>query len=584
MYAVVFALFMAGSAIAANEGVIKSKLRGELREQYQRSLGFPSSPFPSMITPRLGFSTDVLFTIGETINGYTPPGIPDGMGAFLLDKFTMRILVNHELLNDRGYAYDTENIQGLTGARVSFLDVDLSSLSVVNGGLAYERIFNYDGELVTSVPELLGELAGFSRFCSGRLVFPGQFGSVSKKGKKPSAVFGVEDLIYFAPEEDGGFFNRVGGNIWALDVVNQDFWQVSAFGRGAWENVSPIDTGSTQTVAFILADDSSPFDFDGDGEDDPVPMYLYVGVKDPSGNFLERNGLSGGSLYVWVSDSGETRPNEFRGTGNFIAGTWVPIDNSRNEDEASVDGSTGFDLLGFPTQGNLVLQANALGAFGFSRPEDVHENPMKPYEVVIASTGVDTYDVLESGDGADTFGTLYVITADFTKMTGQLSILYDGNTDLSRDLRSPDNLVWSPTGAICVTEDEAEEDSLTGEILFGPGATNPVEAGVVCLDASSDDVTKPDMVRIATINRNAVVDPSIDDPFAAVDTDAGSAGEWESSGILDVSSLLGKPDGSVYLINVQAHGIEDQAAPSRIVDEDLVEGGQILLLSKDIDF
>ena len=63
--------------------------------------------------------------------------------------------------------------------------------------------------------------------------------------------------------------------------------------------------------------------------------------------------------------------------------------------------------------------------------------------------------------------------------------------------------------------------------------------------------------------------------------DAGAAGEWESSGILDVSRLFGKRGGSLFLFDVQAHGIEDQEdvnPDSRINDGDLVEGGQLLFL------
>ena len=65
------------------------------------------------------------------------------------------------------------------------------------------------------------------------------------------------------------------------------------------------------------------------------------------------------------------------------------------------------------------------------------------------------------------------------------------------------------------------------------------------------------------------------------DTDAGAAGEWESSGILDVSTLFGEEPGTLFVFDVQAHGIEDQTdvnPDSRINDDDLVEGGQLLFL------
>lgn len=194
---------------------------------------------------------------------------------------------------------------------------------------------------------------------------------------------------------------------------------------------------------------------------------------------------------------------------------------------------------------------------------------------MLASTGVDTYDVFGS-TGSDTFGTLYKVTTDFEDLSATITILYDGNTDVDRKIRSPDNLVWTAGGDICVTEDEAEEDSLSGEVLFGEGAHNPNEAGVICINESGSSTT-----RLANIDRSVIVDPSIDFPDQAVDNDSGQAGEWESSGIIEVTDLFDSTD-RLFLVDVQAHGIDDQEdvnADSRINDDDLVEGGQLILLT-----
>ena len=229
----------------------------------------------------------------------------------------------------------------------------------------------------------------------------------------------------------------------------------------------------------------------------------------------------------------------------------------------------------------------ALGAFGFSRPEDLATNPSNGRQVALASTGVDTYAVdANSGNGADTFGTIYSIETRFPRpgvfkssLPGVVTILYDGDADTAnRALRSPDNLDWADDGFLYIQEDEAEEDSLTGEPLFGPGATNPNEAGIVRFNPLSGE-----LVRVANIDRSVVLDGSLANPANAVDVDAGAAGEWESSGILDVSTLFGQAPGTLFLFNIQAHGIEDQDQfnpASRIVDSDLVEGGQLLFLSR----
>jgi secreted PhoX family phosphatase len=519
------------------------------------------------------WATSALFTVGETLpttteDGYTPPGILDGLGAYELDADTVRVLANHELLNNQGYAYDVSDGQGgtfsMTGARVSYFDINKETFAIEESGLAYNVIYDANGDVATDISFLQEGFAGFSRFCSSVLIEAGQF-----DGR------GLADTIYFTGEEDGGFFNSVGGAEWALDVATGEMWQVPALGRGAWENVTEVDTGTDTHVAFILADDSSPFDFDGDGVDEAVPTYLYVGEKTAEGDFLARNGLRDGQLYVWVSDTGETTPTEFN-TAGTLAGTWVAVDNTPQLDQASENGSTGFDEYGYPTQGNLVSQAEALGAFGFSRPEDVAVNPEDGTEIVLASTGVDTYD-----NGADTFGTLYTFDNDFTDLenpTASLTILYDGDADPDRALRSPDNLDWADDGLIYVQEDEAEEATLDGEPLFGEGAVNPNEAGIVQIDPATGAIT-----RIANIDRTAVFDPSIRNPLEAVDQDAGDAGEWESSGILDVSDLFGEKAGSLFILDVQAHGLSDQEEinpASRLNDDDLVEGGQLIVLSQ----
>ena len=85
--------------------------------------------------------------------------------------------------------------------------------------------------------------------------------------------------------------------------------------------------------------------------------------------------------------------------------------------------------------------------------------------------------------------------------------------------------------------------------------------------------------QIAEIDRSVVLDPTT--AGTPVDQDAGAAGEWESSGIVDVSALFGEAPGTLFLFDVQAHGIADQDdfnADSRITDGDLVEGGQLSFL------
>lgn len=544
---------------------------------------------PSMLKPtKAGYTAKAALTTGESVTSftnflnptwgaaYTAPGILDGIGAFEKDQKTVRVLVNHELVNNRGYAYNVSNGIGgtfsLTGARISYFDIDKDTCQVKTGGLAYNTIYDANGVIAANSGFLANNYVGFSRFCSGALFEPKQFGTA-----------GLESRIYFAPEEDAGSFNPVGGAFWALDTATAKLWHVPALGRGAWENLTEVDTGTTDKVALILADDQDPYNADGIAGDEAAPLYLYVGTKNPAGDFLAKNGLRGGKLYVWVSDTGENLPSEFQ-TGT-LAGEFVEISNAIGAPTSEI-GANGFDEFGFPTQKTLWTRAKAVDAFGFSRPEDVATNPRNGSEIVLASTGVDTYDLLTNGNGADTFGTLYTVAIDFAGLSGALpttipadaTVLYNGTTDATRALRSPDNLDWADDGQIYVQEDKAENQTAgTAEPLFGPTAVNKSEAQIVKVNPANGAISQ-----IAVVDRTVVLDPST--AGSAVDKGLATAGNSESSGILDVSTLFDTLPGTLFILDVQAHGINTQTTvnpDSRITNADLVEGGQLIFLKKD---
>jgi hypothetical protein len=76
--------------------------------------------------------------------------------------------------------------------------------------------------------------------------------------------------------------------------------------------------------------------------------------------------------------------------------------------------------------------------------------------------------------------------------------------------------------------------------------------------------------RWAQIDRNAV--PTAYGQSDSAPTDIGN---WESSGVFDVSTLYGAATGSVFLANVQAHSIRDG---NLVGSQYLTEGGQIDLI------
>jgi hypothetical protein len=307
-------------------------------------------------------------------------------------------------------------------------------------------------------------------------------------------------------------------------------------GRGRWENIAELDTGEAAHVAFLLADDSPG-----------AALYLYVGKKHPGGDFLDRNGLGDGQLYVWKSDSGELSPSDF--PSGTRPGAFVPI-AARDAGHAA---EAGYDRWGYADDATLAAAADALGAFSFRRPEDISANPDNPRQAVFATTGIET--------SSNRAGTIYTLTVDFSDIaspTGAVSVLYNGNHDPARQIRNPDNLDWAGDGLIYVQEDRA-----TGG-LFGAGAVNPHEASILRID--------PDT---GAIHRVAAIDRRGGGPFGASDGAPADVGNWESSGILDVSRLFDAPAGTLFLADVQAHSIVD----GPIAEHRLASGGQLVLLT-----
>lgn len=507
----------------------------------QAALASQLTPEPPMMrsdTPATdsGWSIFPIFTVSETISGYQPAGIPDGMAAFPLDEATVRVFMNHELPKGNGYAYTLATGTALTGSRVSFFDINRTTKAIENAGPAYDTVYDRTGAIVTAAAQIneVGHATqGFDRFCSGTGVQAGTYGFV--------------DDIYFTDEESGTPGHPHGGSVWALRVGSSELWAVPQLGRGAWENVTPIQSPDPQRmVALLLGNDIAG-----------SPLYFYYGFKNVvgDGSFLDRNGLKVGQLYAWKADNGDTSPQQFHGRGASRVGTFVPV-AVRDPLHA---GQPGYDQFGYLNDTTLITAATSQGAFTFSRPEDLHVNPSNGLQVVFASTG--------RGDlfPADNWGDVYVIQMDFSvrrRVKATLTIIHDADSLPIPDMgiRSPDNVTWAGNGFVYAQEDRAT----TPASLFG--GVSGVEASIWQIDPVSGSTT-----RIAEMDRSVVV------PAGTTDSGVGQIGHWEASGVIDVTDLFVTAEGETLLLaNVQAHGITNGPIGGAA---NLVEGGQLIFLS-----
>jgi len=494
--------------------------------------------------PGTGFTAHALFTTGDTVAGYRPPGVLDGMVAFagrgaeVLDLF-----VTHELESNEGTPYRLANGTELAGSRITRFTLDARTKRVTSARLAYREIRDRSGLVVTEAAQISGKqaggIAGLESFCSASGWSPGEYGFVDR------LVMAHEEVSH-----DEG--HPHGGTVFALDVAAETLWALPELGRGSWENSAALSTPDGGQpdghVALLLGDDL---------EFGRAPLYLWLGLKIPGGSFVERNGLARGRLHVWVADGGDRTPQQWNGSGTVRTGRFVPLP-ARTADRKPADHTDG---AGYFNDTELRRRAEALGAFMFSRPEDLHTNPRRGTQVVFASTG--------QGDlfPADDWGDVYLIDVDFDQdATGELQagagirLFYDSDETADHGLRNPDNVTWSGDGTIYVQEDRA-----TKRARFG--ADSGREASVWALDPESG--TEPQ--RIAGIDRRAV-------PPGSTDAKAAEVGAWESSGVIDVTALPGASfDEVLLLVNVQAHGVTDGPIGG---PGGLVEAGQLLLLSK----
>lgn len=515
-----------------------------------------------------------LITAGEVTNGlaagssvFTPTGIFDGQGAYDNGDGTYTLLVNSELGASSGYGYVLPAVSGgLTGARVISLviakDVDNNPANgyqsrVLAGGLAYDSI-HLDGSAtaITSVSDLGS--AGFRRFCAANLVEANSFGS----GR------GFADRTYLVGEEE---FSGDGGSFFALDVNGRAIHEVVGFGKGTWESATIIDTGHNDTVAVLLFDDAK------------APLYLWVGTKSsaPGASFLERNGLaaSQGSLYAFVptalpengvSTVGPDSSDLFsftqaNGLNSAINGSWVNL--------ASLDPN--YIQLGAPALRQLAVNA---GALQLSRIEDGEVNPLNGKQAVFVSTGTADFS------NGDLYGNVY--TLDFASAfatNGQLAgtgpsvlkVVYDADllTDPTTGLRNPDNMTISANGYAYLQEDRANGGGTN--ISTGQFGTEEASIWKLAIDPITGNSTGV-ASRWAQIDRSSVPtsygQTDANPVTSPTDTDIGN---WESSGIIDVSSLYGTAAGSMFIANVQAHSLRNGNLQGNGY---LVEGGQIDLI------
>jgi secreted PhoX family phosphatase len=252
---------------------------------------------------------------------------------------------------------------------------------------------------------------------------------------------------------------------------------------------------------------------------------------------LARNGLDNGTLYVFRSLDPDRSSERTFVTGS-VSGRWVEI--------------TGADAM---TDVELEAASDAANAMTFVRPEDGAFNPNNPNEFFFVTTGSSS----GADNGVNELGRLYSLRLNPVDPIRPATLRIVYNADLvvaaGGDIAiSPDNIDAS-SRYLMINEDGTTESRL---VMAAKGRDGSVWRFDLTGKVAGVGVD------VTTATRIAQLDPPGRDGIPV------GPGVWETSGIIDTSSIFGA---NTWLSDVQAH------PPTTAPSAGTVEDGQLFVLT-----
>ncbi|CAB4862486.1 MAG: DUF839 domain-containing protein [Actinobacteria bacterium] len=443
---------------------------------------------------------------GDTISGVAIQGIPDGMGAYRNEDGTITLLSVHEVpsygaIGALAKAADKgKTIQGISitkliltkaGDRVSSASDFIKTWSFYNYNTK-----KYQDTTVGAAPttQTLGMDNFISRFCSATLV---QAGGLSFKDG--STTYGHEGPVFLSGEEDGdsGY-----GRAFAFDMDGNGI-NLPRMGLASWENLMPNLKPGKNTV--VMGNE--------DGNATDSQLFMYVGTKTTEGTFADKAGLTNGEVHV-MSIPDIANDNAFRAT----YGKNKAVDVTFKKTIWDADMKT--------QQADHLAQGTEM-----SRVEDGEWDPTNPnvFYFVTTESNKDpgatksnpaTPTVSRDGGG---FWRLTFVDGQKPELGAKLELLLDGSEDPY--LSKPDNMTVTSDGIVLLQEDPGKNDHLARIVAFRP------KDGKLAV--------------VAQFNPNY---------FAPKGSNFMTTDE-ESSGIIDVTSMIAKPGDTTkyFYFNAQVH-------------------------------
>lgn len=503
--------------------------------------GFKTAAAP-MLEGKSGWTAEAILSVGDTLpGGFVFEGIPDGIAIGRINgRGTADVLVNHEL-----------SLVPFPATRQDNLNATVSRLRLSQHGGGVLK-----GEYV------IPQSAGYQRFCSNFVV-----------GKE----HGFERDLLLTNEEARDIVLRQAdswhqpsvsltepgaeqaGVVVAYDIKSGAFTSIYGMGRHNHENSVAVPGYGYPVV--ISGDDT----FDAPASQ----VYLYTAAS--GADVWSDNG----TLYAFVSDNPAINDYGDLSSGMSVGGHFIEV--PRAIATGKIDGRevTSADFgypapTGIPDGPQWVLEhwSNLHNVFQFIRIEDTAYDRDDPRVMYLADSGepravpnAATGRLMRGPSGTRgpyPNGRIFKLTLGSDPLTGAtLEILADFDTGATGGYDNP-NAVHNPDN-VETTEDALFIQEDPGSHNAQPALPTATNARIWRLDLGTGGLTV-----VAEVDQSVPGAPSLPN------------GAWESSGIVDASSILGP---GAFLVDVQAHrwdepvsgGNDPPAAPFR-------EHGQLLVL------
>ena len=532
------------------------------------SPGFKTAQGPMLDGAATGVTYEPIISVGDTLaNGYMFESIPDGISLSTNGQGTVDLFVNHET-STVPFPYTFNRTTGtgsgfndFTNSLVSKLRLHQKSAGVLTGSYAITSDQN------------------FQRFCSN-------FRATKEHGFERPLVLTNEEGIDWVnrtgkawPTTIGAPFARQIGAAVAIDDRNGNVRTIWGMGRHNHENSVAVPGYGHPVV--LSGDDSFVTT--------PAQSQLYSYIADDADAVWNDEGDLWAFAATGVDDYFDFTP----GSPLSVPGKFVKVPKNIAQGRKA----DGTDLMstdvGFPPPPATGWQTDARTGAPLDGPQWILEHwgdtqPQKVFEFVRVEdiaydrTNPNILYVVDSGRGTaepaggppspqpgrSTNGRVWKLVLDPNDPTNVLSfsILIEGDdapVKAPNEIHQPDN-IESTAKSLLITEDPGSSQQ------FPPGSDQPgspnFDARATTARIWQYDLATGTKRVVAKVNQSADETPADKDAAAR-----GNLGAWESSGIVDASSVFGP---GAFLVDVQA-------ATFVIEEEVRVEGPDTLTYQRD---